>query len=343
MRKIFTKSFLALFGLMFFANFAIAQVNMERYVELTVRQGEEIWLGLITDAENTSVKVVSGAKDTTVLVGTGGLSHSYYADANTMKVYGNVKEFFCFDNGMNLTGLDASNNNGLEILFCWNNNISSLNVSGLTALKDLDCNENNLSSLDVSGLTALKELYCYTNNISSIKISGCDSLSVIFCDGNNFTACGLDSLFHQLPIRPGSDKGEIYINNGSSTNPGALTCRDTIATNRNWEVLDYNGGSNISIVNSTYACPYFTIGIEDIMVNNVKVEIYPNPASNNLNIECGERINNLELYDELGRMLIHKENILDNTSIDVSNFDNGIYILKIRTAKGSGEYKIIVN
>ena len=322
----------------------LPEVNMERWIELTVQQGADIWLDLTADAENTGVKVVSGAKDTTVVVNASWTSFkNYYAEASTMKVYGNVKEFDCSDNIANITDLDASNNIGLEILFCWNNNISSLNVNGLTALKDLDCDENNLSSLDVSGLTALKELYCYTNNISSIKISGCDSLSVIFCDGNNFTACGLDSLFHQLPIRPGSDKGEIYINNGSSTNPGALTCRDTIATNRNWEVLDYNGGSNISIVNSTYACPYFTIGIEDIMVNNVKVEIYPNPASNNLNIECGERINNLELYDELGRMLIHKENILDNTSIDVSNFDNGIYILKIRTAKGSGEYKIIVN
>ncbi len=78
------------------------------------------------------------------------------------------------------------------------------------------------------------------------------------------------------------------------------------------------------------------------MVNNVEAKIYPNPASNNLNIECEERISNLELYDALGKMLISKENVLDNTFIDVSNFNSGIYILKIRTDKGSGEYKVII-
>jgi len=60
-----------------------------------------------------------------------------------------------------------------------------------------------------------------------------------------------------------------------------------------------------------------------------------------LNIECEERIESLDIYDALGRKVISKENTPKSTTIDVSNLDNGIYILKLRTAKGSGEYKVV--
>ena len=296
------------------------EINMDRWIELTVTQGQWIKLDLWADAENTPVKVESGTYDNTLIVGTDWIGFkNYYAQADTMKVYGNVIRFDCNENGSKITGLDASNNSGLTYLACVNNNLSSLDLTDLTALMCLNCFGNNLSSLNLTNLTALNYLNCSDNNLS---------------------ACGLDSIFHQLPIRPVENKGNIYIKYGLDTNPGTSTCRDTIATNRNWLVLDEDG--DIPIVNTTYECPYFTIGIEDIMVNNVKVEIYPNPASNNLNIECEERISSLELYDALGRMLISKENVLDNTSIDVSNLNSGIYILKIRTEKGSGEYKIII-
>ena len=297
MKKLTTKIFLALFGLMFLANFAIAQVNMNRWIELTVKQGQQITLDILADAENTGVKVVSGTYDTTLIVGTSWSGYiDYYAQASTMKVYGNVKRFDCSYNNENITSLDASNNTKLEALFC------------------------------------------YTNNISTIKVRGCDSLNYIDCSGNNLSACGLDSIFHQLPKRPADNKGEIIIREGDAYDqPGAFSCRDTIATSRNWDVFD----GSTPIVNTTYACPDFTI-IEEMSANSLEINIYPNPASNNLNIECGERINNLELYDAIGRMLIRKTNVLDNVSIDVSNLESGMYILKIRTSNGSGEYKVIV-
>ncbi|HRR59030.1 MAG TPA: T9SS type A sorting domain-containing protein [Paludibacteraceae bacterium] len=280
-------------------------VNMNRWIELDVKQGGQVGLNLKADAESTRIIVISGNYDATFLAGTAWMEEFYvcYAGGTTMRVYGNIKEFACksYTYNLGITGLDVSNNNGLEILGC------------------------------------------AANSISSIKISGCESLEEIYCYSNNLSACGLDSIFHQLPIRPVDNKGRIDIKSGTYTNPGTSTCCDTIATNRNWEVKDYNeGNGSIPIVNKTYACPYFTIGIENIMVNNVEAKIYPNPASNNLNIECEERISNLELYDALGKMLISKENVLDNTFIDVSNFNSGIYILKIRTDKGSGEYKVII-
>jgi len=424
MKQKFTKLFLALFTLVMFANLSTAQVNMDRYIELTVQQGAEIWLNFMVDAPNTEVRVVCGTYDTTFVAGANWTNFvDESTQATTIKLYGNVSGFMCIDHGEKVTGLDASNNTGLVVLDCWNNNLtsldvsglsvlehfncsgnnlsslnvngltalellrcfsnnlsfldlsglvalrvvechsnnlsslnvngltalellrcfsnnlSSLDVSGLTALVHLHCHENNLSSLDVSGLGDLQEISCYSNNLSTIKVSGCDYLISIDCSGNNLSACGLDSLFHQLPRRP----GEIYIKDGVATNPGALTCRDTIATNRNWKVRD--GGTPIGtpIVNSNYECPYFTLGIEELIVNNINARVYPNPVSNYLNIECEESINKLELYDSFGRIVISQESVLNNTSIDVSSLANGIYILKLRTAEGMGEYKVVKN
>ena len=338
-------------------------VNMDRYIELTVQQGKYISFDLWANEENTGVKIESGTSDTTFVVGVDGTDFkTYYAGASTMRVYGNVSGFDCYGNYSYLTGLDVSNNKELEFLacakneissldasglavletlFCYNNKISSIKTTGCTNLMYFECDDNNITSLDVSGHANLIELYCYDNKISTIKIDGCESLYYIDCSGNQLSACGLDSILYQLPARTENDEGEIYIKDGAKTNPGALTCCDTLGTNRFWRVLDWNDGyGSTSIVNTTYACPDFLI-IEEMSASSFEINIYPNPASNNLNIECGEKINNLELYDALGRMLISKGNILNNTSIDVSNLDSGIYILKIRTVKGSGEYKVV--
>ena len=355
-------------------------VNMNRYIELTVTQGDTIRLSFEAEVENTGVMVKSGNDSTILSVGTSETLGKYRAGGSTMRIYGNVDIFICRKNGTKITGLDVSHNTGLtklqcddnnissldltgltalKWLYCNDNNLSSLNLTGLTALKWLHCYDNNLSSLNLTGLTALEELYCsdnnlsslnltgltalgrlrcYTNNLSSIKTSGCISLYSIDCSGNKLSACGLDSLFHQLPRRAEDYKGKIMIRDGESYDqPGAFSCRDTIATNRNWRVTN----NNTDIANTTYACDYFTLGIEEVITDNISAKVYPNPVSNDLNIECGEKIESLDIYDALGRKVISKENTPKSTAIDVSNLDNGIYILKLRTAKGSGEYKVV--
>ncbi len=268
--KKITQFFTLFAGLMMFANFAIAQ-NMSRHIELTVQQGKWIKLNLEADAANTQIKVECGTYDTTLIVGTDWIGFkNYYAQASTMRVYGNINKFDCSSNGSKITGLNVSNNSGLTYLACDNNNLSSLDITNLTALETLYCYNNNLSSLDLTDLTALMFLNCFNNNLSFLNITNLTALESLSCFGNNLSACALDYLFHRLPIRPASNKGRIYIKDGTNgTNPGDSTCCDTIATNRNWKVLDYNG--NINIVNTNYACimanPLWVGGVEVTSAN----------------------------------------------------------------------------
>lgn len=335
-------------------------VNMNRYIELNVIPGGQIAINVKADCANTEVKVVSGIYDTTLIVGTvEWIGRIYYPQDTIIRIYGNVKNFRS-SVGTDLIGLDASHNTILTELDCSVNNISSLNVSGCVNLQQLACSYNNISSsLDVSQLDALTELYCSNNNIPSLvvkengplisincennnlsylNINGLADLRSLWCYGNNLSTCALDSIFHQLPVTLIQYNSRIVIKNGEITTPGTSTCRDTIATNKNWHVIDWNDGDLLDIVNTNYACPYFNIGIEEIKAEDIVAKVYPNPVSNALNIETKEKVDNIILYDILGKEVLRTKKTND---IDVSNLNNGVYILKLMTEKGIRENKIV--
>ncbi|MDO5759853.1 MAG: leucine-rich repeat domain-containing protein, partial [Bacteroidota bacterium] len=173
-------------------------VDMTKYITLTVTQGETIKLNMTSSSENTGIKVVSGTWDTTLIAGTDYTGDIYYnAASTTMTIYGGVEKFICKSNSSKITGLDASNNTTLKSLDCRLNRITSLDVTGLTSLEELRCGGNRITSLDVSGLTSLQELHCSTNLLTSLTLTGLINLKSLICNANQLTsldATGLTSL-----------------------------------------------------------------------------------------------------------------------------------------------------
>lgn len=82
-----------------------------------------------------------------------------------------------------------------------------------------------------------------------------------------------------------------------------------------------------------------TTGMENVIQS---ISIYPNPAKDILNISSDEAVASIELYNMLGEKVLSTHGVANDTYIDVSSLSNGAYILKIRTVKGVGEYKVIV-
>jgi hypothetical protein len=65
-----------------------------------------------------------------------------------------------------------------------------------------------------------------------------------------------------------------------------------------------------------------------IQKNDNVIKIYPNPSDNNLTIE-GENIYTIQCFDVIGRELKTIVATAQKTTIDISNFPAGMYILKI--------------
>lgn len=81
--------------------------------------------------------------------------------------------------------------------------------------------------------------------------------------------------------------------------------------------------------------PYnYTISVTETMQTGISnldnnVNIYPNPASDFINIDNSNNFSKIKLSDITGK-LIREENLVDkNNQIDIRNFNNGIYFLSI--------------
>jgi len=67
--------------------------------------------------------------------------------------------------------------------------------------------------------------------------------------------------------------------------------------------------------------------------------IYPNPATNVLNILSEKEIHNIEIYNVEGQLV---KFISDNVnSIGISDLNNGVYFVKIHTENGTATHKFI--
>ena len=68
--------------------------------------------------------------------------------------------------------------------------------------------------------------------------------------------------------------------------------------------------------------------------NLISYEVYPNPFTNELNVQFAEKVN-LSVYTMDGKLLLNKDDV-QNIELVTSNWSKGIYIIK---AKGSAAYQ----
>lgn len=82
------------------------------------------------------------------------------------------------------------------------------------------------------------------------------------------------------------------------------------------------------------------LGIKDLS-SETKVEVYPNPVKNQLNIQSDDLIISVAIFDQSGR-IIHTSLVNKiQTTQNLSKISTGIYYLKLNTSKGTYYKKII--
>ena len=223
--------FALIIGLLTSASTLQAQnVNMSRYITLTVAKDSAIRLDFRAAADGTPVRIVSGSNTQDITVGTDWKGRtSYTAGSTTMTVYGDITRFNCSGNGANLTALDPSHNTQLTELSCYSNSLSSLDVSKNTQLTKLNCRNNSLNSLDISHNTQLTELSCYSNSLSSLDVSHNTKLEILSCNNNILTALDLSKNTKLTMLYCGNNKlSSLDVSN--NTQLEILSCNNNILT-----------------------------------------------------------------------------------------------------------------
>lgn len=118
-------------------------------------------------------------------------------------------------------------------------------------------------------------------------------------------------------------------------------------------LLDKSGvyGSDCMLVNTDNTDDIFNsieVGIErelstgvvkNTMVNDLNVQVFPNPAGSVLNIHASRPIKYVELYDLNGKVVLRKSE--PHNSLDISFLSKGIYFLKTMLDNGMTINKMI--
>lgn len=162
---------------------------------------------------------------------------------------------------------------------------------------------NTVESIGIMAFKSCKslteiELPESIKTINDYAFSDCSNLSLIKClattppAGSRFIPKSLENIIIRVP----AESVELY----QSTEP--------------WSNYDIRA-----------------IGTENIEEESITLGMYPNPAKDNITIEANDDINTISIYDVYGRLQMTTTSHQSETTIDISNLNNGIYFVKVTT------------
>ncbi len=94
------------------------------------------------------------------------------------------------------------------------------------------------------------------------------------------------------------------------------------------------------VVDVTFTIEDYT-SVEDFD-EELLLSVYPNPARHLLNIDAGEQINEIYVFDMLGQMVYSKNVSGQSTQINTEQLREGVYLLQIATESGLVTHRVRV-
>jgi hypothetical protein len=231
----------------------------------------------------------------------------------------------------NFVGFNSLTTVGDFLRFWYNSKLKS--ISGFSNLSSIDGNlwiETHSSLTDLSGFAHLdsvgEQLY-FRGNTALQDLSGLESLSFV---GTSVYIINNDSLLSLNGIN--NIEPSSIINLGISNNLLLSTCEvESVcgylsSPNGNVSINDNAPGCN-SLAEVEAACGVSVSEFSDIQVES----IYPNPASNFININKIDLNNQIYIifYNQLGQIAKNIE--LTSNRVDISHLEKGLYIVEIKS------------
>jgi len=103
------------------------------------------------------------------------------------------------------------------------------------------------------------------------------------------------------------------------------------------EVIDGICETNIQFINREIS---EISDIEDL--DNSPIQVYPNPNNGIFTIHFnGNNTQGIFLYDMMSKVVLSIENPKNQENIDISNYANGMYVVKVIKDKGVETFQII--
>ncbi len=154
--------------------------------------------------------------------------------------------------------------------------------------------------------------------------------------GNNFGLDGRDIIQRQLTYN-----GSVATNYHSRVNMDVMETQavPSVAADYSYDVLySFYDENDLNIRFKSSHCTNQYLRINR---HNDVVGIYPNPAKDNVNINIEEDAR-ISLYDINGRLVYEELLMSGNNSLDLRNFNSGIYFVKLEFQTKVQTKKLII-
>ncbi len=285
-----------------------------------------------------------------------------------------LKLLYC--TGNKIASLDVSENLNLTELGCTDNMLTSLDLSKNTKLELLGCSNNQLTNIDLQNNPLLYRVHLANNQLTQLNLANNPLISRLDIPGNWLTFATLPIATTILTNYIYSPQRNIVLpkKQYGLTETVDLSSESTIngnATNYVWKTKGGStliAGTDYEVTNgvttflkvqpdSVYcemtnaSFPALTLKTSSIKVSQfplsvpnskLSASVFPNPASELVNIELNENIFRVEIFNSLGIKLLEQEtNITPRVVLPLNNIPAGILIVRAYTKNGFTENKIV--
>lgn len=107
-----------------------------------------------------------------------------------------------------------------------------------------------------------------------------------------------------------------------------------------WKIVKNRNAFTVSYVNFTVTAATRSVIGEEAEDYGAKVQVYPNPITDILNVSSDVLIKEISLYDMSGKLVLKNVGMGSQQQVNVSSLPNGIYLLKVESLNGSTTHKI---
>ena len=217
----------------------------------------------------------------------------------------------------------------------------------LTSLGDVDSLEFHLSSTDtVGGFGMNNPAYFAMDNFTAYQqpVANDDYVSVSYVNDTTIGVLNNDAGFVDEPfavelLNSPSIPGAVAYANGNEIYYApavGIVANDTLV----YRFVDSNGNADTAIV--AIHVTGFT-AIEETLASKTDFAVYPNPFNSQVNVIAGEAAvgGSLEIYSLSGQLLKMERIDSQIYALQMAEFDNGVYFVRMNNAEGTSIKKIV--
>lgn len=344
------------------ANTALYSLHVETNPALTalnLSNNTALELLYCYDNNMTSLDVTANTKLTTLNFNNNklmniDLSHntalkSIYAVNNqfeTIDLSKNVNLTYVSLNTNKLKTIDVSALIALKSLFLLNNNLTEIKGANTVAKNGtVNCAGNKLTLATLPQPEALKSTFTYAPQqampiLTSIKVGESLDLSA----QNNVKGILASAVATTYAWTTKSGKALVaktdYEENGGVFTFLLPQSETVICTMSTTAFPKFTGTATFKTTEMSVLAAGGTTGLAQL--EDVKVNVYPNPVTDRLLVSSDFKINNLEIYNTQGMLVWSTKADAVRVEVPTENLHSGVYVVRVATEKGLSAQRCIV-